>query len=247
MAGQNDVTSVIREKLKLVLHRTENSTVQSVGDLRREVQVLVYVLNHLLGGRTVHNVIDFLNSAMEEFDRINCVSSDSDVVPAPKGEYTKLKGRPKLYLPPETVEFYIECGFGVREMAQLFGVSKRTSNRRLSEMNIDLTTKFANIPDDELDKCVQEIINEFPNSGYRTVKSHLACRGLLVQEERVQESLKRIDLEGVLYRQLNMKLVLRRKYSVRAPLSLWHIDGYHKLIRLVAQYHHGVLYGKGLG
>ena len=43
--------------------------------------------------------------------------------------------------------------------------------------------------------------------------------------------MRRVDLEGVVYRRMTLHPVHRRKYSVPAPNSLWHIDGYHKLIR----------------
>lgn len=50
---------------------------------------------------------------------------------------------------------------------------------------------------------------------------------------RVQNSLRRVDPEGSLARQLSMHVLRRRAYRVPAPNSLWHIDGNHKLIRLV--------------
>lgn len=50
---------------------------------------------------------------------------------------------------------------------------------------------------------------------------------------RLQESLRRVDAEGVYMRRLRMRVLRRRQYSVPAPNSLWHIDGNHKLIRSV--------------
>lgn len=49
--------------------------------------------------------------------------------------------------------------------------------------------------------------------------------------QRVQESMRRVDHGGVLMRTLQLNPRRRRRYSVRAPNSLWHIDGNHKLIR----------------
>ena len=54
-----------------------------------------------------------------------------------------------------------------------------------------------------------------------------------VQQVRIGESMRRVDPEGVLLRALTIDTVNRRKYQVYAPLALWHIDGNHKLIRLV--------------
>ena len=44
-----------------------------------------------------------------------------------------------------------------------------------------------------------------------------------------------LDPVGVTERWLQ-GLVSRRKYNVKGPLSLWHIDGSHKLIRYVFSY-----------
>ena len=46
--------------------------------------------------------------------------------------------------------------------------------------------------------------------------------------------MRRVDPEGVLLRALTINTVNRRKYQVYAPLALWHIDGNHKLIRILA-------------
>ena len=43
--------------------------------------------------------------------------------------------------------------------------------------------------------------------------------------------MRRVDPEGVLLRTLQSRPVLRRAYQVARSLSLWHIDGNHKLIR----------------
>lgn len=45
----------------------------------------------------------------------------------------------------------------------------------------------------------------------------------------MRESIYRVDPNGV---QMQCRRVLhRRKYAVSYPNALWHIDGYHKLIR----------------
>ncbi|XP_048064108.1 uncharacterized protein LOC125278820 [Megalobrama amblycephala] len=49
---------------------------------------------------------------------------------------------------------------------------------------------------------------------------------------RVLASLRRVDPEGMELRRLHLKTSRRRRYSVPAPNSVWHIDGNHKLIRI---------------
>ena len=54
-------------------------------------------------------------------------------------------------------------------------------------------------------------------------------KGHRVQHYRIMESLIRTDPAGMMDRWA--QTVRRRKYQVHSPLSLWHIDGNHKLIR----------------
>ncbi|WAR28030.1 hypothetical protein MAR_013734 [Mya arenaria] len=121
-------------------------------------------------------------------------------------------GRPVLNIPQEMLEYYVDAGLSQKDMASLFGISKRTLNRRLTEFGISMSSKFSNLT------------NVFPNIGNRT--------GFVVQKSRVLDSMKRVEIEGVLQGKMLLKPILRRQYNVRAPLSLWHMDGYHKLIRI---------------
>ena len=50
-------------------------------------------------------------------------------------------------------------------------------------------------------------------------------------EKRIRNSVKRVDPESVLVRNLPIKVVERKLYKVPGILALWHIDGHHKLIR----------------
>ena len=96
-----------------------------------------------------------------------------------------------------------------------FGLSAKQRNTVISE--------------EELDRTIREIQVDFPNAGYRRVSSQLLSRGIKVSQMAVRNAMHRIDPEGVAMRWL--QLVPRRSYSVAGPLSLWHIDGKHKLIR----------------
>ena len=61
------------------------------------------------------------------------------------------------------------------------------------------------------------------------VYSQLLTRNIRVTHLAVRNAMHRIDPQGVAMRWL--QLVPRRSYNVPGPLSLWHIDGNHKLIR----------------
>ena len=66
----------------------------------------------------------------------------------------------------------------------------------------------------------------------------LRSRGISVQRQRIRETLYSIDPRGA-NRRLRRALH-RREYKVEAPNSLWHGDGYHKLIRWRMVVHGGI-------
>lgn len=52
--------------------------------------------------------------------------------------------------------------------------------------------------------------------------------------------MRRVHRDGVVFRALTINTVNPRKYSVSSPLSLWHVDGNHKLIRWRIVIHGGI-------
>ena len=81
--------------------------------------------------------------------------------------------------------------------------------------------------------CYNKINNDLFLNNFNLRHSGFACLFLFVghrvPEERVRSGLKRINPDGVALGWLQISP--RRSYSVPGPLSLWHIDGNHKLIR----------------
>jgi hypothetical protein len=91
-----------------------------------------------------------------------------------------------------------------------------------------VTRQFAALSNADLDRLVKVYKSTKPDSGIRYLVGFLRYHGLRVQRKRVIHSVKRVDAVG---RALRVrKIIKRRKYSVRRPNSLWHLDGHHKLI-----------------
>jgi len=63
------------------------------------------------------------------------------------------------------------------------------------------------------------------------MSGYLRASGLVVQRNRVRQSLNRIDPLGSACRW--GRAVTRRTYSVPTPNSLWHLDSHMKLVRYV--------------
>lgn len=63
------------------------------------------------------------------------------------------------------------------------------------------------------------------------VQGILRAEGIVIQRNRIFESLVRVDEAGVALRWSHA--IQRRTYQVSGPNALWHIDGNHKLIRYI--------------
>lgn len=139
------------------------------------------------------------------------------------------RGRPKLGIQQDQLEYLLHLGSSCPKIADTLGVSLSTIRRRMNEFGLCVSELYFRITDQDLDLLVSQIKEEFPNCGYRLMHGHLVHRGHRVSQSRIREALHMVDPEGVAIRWSSA--VERRKYSVASPLSLWHLDGNHKLIR----------------
>ena len=138
-------------------------------------------------------------------------------------------GRPKFCISYEQLFMLLEHRFSVPQISDQLGVSVSTVRRRMAEYNLSVSATYATITSSELDSLVREIQTLFPMCGNRQMQGHLLARGYRIQQHRIREAQRRIDPQGSVLRRLST--IHRRVYSVPAPLSLWYIDGNHKLIR----------------
>ncbi|KAI7810971.1 hypothetical protein IRJ41_008787 [Triplophysa rosa] len=149
---------------------------------------------------------------------------------APSTEVTTVAGGTGYDIDRETLAELCELNFSKHYIAKLLGVSCRTVCRRMREFGFSTKT-YSNICDQDLNSLVVQIKKEMPSAGYRMVKGRLQSMGIHIQWRRVAASLHEVDSIGVLSRMYGLGCVVRRTYSVRGPLSLWHVDTNHKLIR----------------
>ncbi|CAB4001248.1 Hypothetical predicted protein, partial [Paramuricea clavata] len=141
------------------------------------------------------------------------------------------RGRPRLQIPFEQLEFLLEKKFKIDEIAKLFSTSKRTVERHMSDIRLSASSVYTYLSDQQLHALITDIQRDFPNVGCKRVTGLLRARGVYMQQARIRQSMRRVDPEGILLRALEMSIIRRRRYNVAGPLSLWHIDGNHKLIR----------------
>ena len=144
-------------------------------------------------------------------------------------------GRPRLDIPKEQLEYLLAIGFSGPQISNAIGASLSTIRRRMTQYGLTVGSLYSDVSDQELDSIVSRIKILFPNCGFRMMQGHLLTQGHRVSQARVRESLQRIDPDGVAIRW--SATIERRTYKVQSPLSLWHIDGNHKLIRYVIMLH----------
>ena len=136
------------------------------------------------------------------------------------------RGRPRLDVKQEQLEYLLHLGFNCPKVAEVLGVSLSTIRRRMNEFGLSVTALY---PVSQTKSFVSRIKDEFPNCGSRLMQGHLLSRGHRISQARIREALHRVDPEGVAIRWSSA--AVRRKYTVSSPLSLWHLDGNHRLIR----------------
>ena len=110
-------------------------------------------------------------------------------------------------------------------------VSEITINRRFQEFGLSVGDSCSNKSDGELDSVIKNNISKFPNCQYRRMDGLRLSQSFRITEKRIRNSMKRVDPEGVLVRNLQIKVVQRRSNKVPGILALWHIDGHHKPVR----------------
>ncbi|XP_071826976.1 uncharacterized protein [Apostichopus japonicus] len=126
---------------------------------------------------------------------------------------------------------YIYLGYTNRKIAEYLGCSERTVKSRRKEYNLRNKDVQSAVHDAELDEMVKAAVGKNPSYGEKMVAGLLASKNVHVQRDRIRQSIRRVDPDGVDTRK---RVALhRRQYSVPGPNSLWHIDGNHKLISLL--------------
>ena len=118
------------------------------------------------------------------------------------------------------------CAIPITKLPNVLKIHRHTLEHEIERNGV--THQFAALSDCDLDRLVKVFKSTKPDSGICYLVGFLRYHGLRVQQKRVIHSVKQVDSVG---RALRVrKTIKRRKYSVRRPNSLWHLDGHHKLI-----------------
>ena len=103
------------------------------------------------------------------------------------------------------------------KIADFVCVSERTLRNKRAELEI--SPKYSQITEMQLDAEVQTILTENPNMGEKMLVGALLSRGITVQMEMLRKSIERVDPVGKVLRRL--RTLQRRAYNVSTSNALW--------------------------
>ncbi|KAG8988836.1 hypothetical protein FRB90_002527 [Tulasnella sp. 427] len=146
-----------------------------------------------------------------------------------RSERRRKPGRPRKILHREFLAEALSTHrlISVSELSRILKVDRKTVKVAMAEYGLD--RKYSALTDLQLDALLTIFKEVHPDAGLRFAMGFIRRYGLRVQRERIQESIKRVDSAGTSVRRY--KTITRRTYRVSRPNYLWHMDGYHKLIR----------------
>ena len=148
------------------------------------------------------------------------------------------KGRPQIQIDENQLSLLLSFRFSCVDIANMLKVSPKTIRRRIIQYSLEESCSYSSISDTELHEITAEFVHTHPNGGQKTFEGYLRGRGLNIQRRRIRQALLHVDPSGV--RQRLRRSLHRRQYYVPMPNSLWHIDGYHKLVRWRMVIHGGI-------
>ena len=127
-------------------------------------------------------------------------------------------------------------GFGRAVAARLAGFRTRSHFYRQLVKRAGPVRAWSQLTDGQLVNIVHQVKQQeqLHTVGWRYLSGYLRSIGHRVQRARILSALRVVDPQGVAFR--SRRALKRREYKVAGPLSLWHIDGNHKLIRFVRRF-----------
>ena len=149
-----------------------------------------------------------------------------------------MQGCPCIINSEEQLSLLLSFDLKLTDIASMLQVSTSTVRRQIIQFGLGDEVNFSIVTDAQLDHVANQFSISHPNSGEKSFEGYLRHMGMRVQRSHIRSSLQRIDPRCV--RNRFHATLHRRQYCVPMPNSLWHIDGYHKLIRWRVIIHGGI-------
>ncbi|KAG6904783.1 hypothetical protein DXG01_007231 [Tephrocybe rancida] len=207
--------------------------------------------SHLLTPEDFQSVQESLDQMISALEDATTLSSDSADAPPPLLGGTSSNGQPgcpRIDIRQEDLASLTSGHVTHQQIADLYGCSARTIRRRLVEYGMSLpgppvytqhqqsdgsilceyalgvSADLSQLSDEELDRTMLEIYEQFPSFGRRMIDGYLLHLGERVPRQRIIDSYHRVI--GPTTSTFGTCRIQRRVYSVPGPNSLWHHDGH---------------------
>ena len=145
---------------------------------------------------------------------IVAMEAGTSVVSRDLGSARSGRGRPRLEVDRNRLEFLRGLNFTWSEISTILGVSAKTLRHRAKD---SLIYKYTLLSDSEIDGLIRAVLSEFPRSGEVMLSGHLKCVRVFI--EYVVEHIWLLVLNDV------------RTASLAQITSGIYADGNHKLIK----------------
>lgn len=181
-----------------------NAEVPTVERIVHQLYAIRTILHSLddphLAHLDVEHMLDYVDLHIVELDRF------LETPPAPIASYlhriyTGRPGRPSFNIDVQRLCLLHDLGNSWESIAEAYGVNRTTLYRHLQRAGISPERKeFSQISDTDLDEIVAKKSLEHPFIGSAIMMGHLEAMGVHIPRKRVQDSLRRVDILGVLTR-----------------------------------------------
>ena len=124
-------------------------------------------------------VEDLLNISL----LIDCVKDVILALESVERQHRHSLGRPRIEIQHNQLEYFIECGFRVKDIGDMHHCSKRTIERRMNELSIR-SSNFSQISDTELDNRVSGLLGIHRQIGEKTITGQLRSQGIYISRDK---------------------------------------------------------------
>jgi hypothetical protein len=141
------------------------------------------------------------------------------------------RGSAKFEVETEIVDAYLQTGHTLRAIAGFLGTTYKTF--RLWCIRNNYSDNRGRFDDDVVDDIITEFLEGQPLIGETQIIGHVKGNyDIHGTRAQYRASIARCDVDNLRIRKAQFgKVIIRRVYDIKGPHKLWHLDGWHKLIR----------------
>ncbi|KAJ8018855.1 hypothetical protein HOLleu_42925 [Holothuria leucospilota] len=107
------------------------------------------------------------------------------------------KGRPKLEVPLEQLQYLYKKGYPAKRMAQHFKCSVSAVYKLLYQHGMKMRQRYTSMCDEELMAIVSNLSKQHPNSGTEMISGYLRSQGISVPRQKLRSVLRAADQVGI--------------------------------------------------